>query len=446
MHRLRTAPEVGDWIKSCEDALLPGVDEEDTLKRVASVRVWRREYDRATKLPQRLVEEQSKTSSLAHEPWVEARKEGNFSKFAPWLEKLLKLSQEEADCVGYASSRYDALLDNYEPGATTALLNPVFADLQTQLTALLPQLRQRTAEIDPQRLKGTYPIAEQQAFNRKVAQAIGFDFEAGRIDTTVHPFCTCIGPMDHRLTTRYDEQDFTSALFGVMHEAGHGMYNQGIPPEHFGLPMGSAVSLGIHESQSRLWENQIGRSRLFWQHWYPVAQAHFPGLNGLSLEEFWLLINRVHPSFIRVEADEVTYNLHIILRFEIEQKMISGELPVSAVPEFWNSRFQQIFGFPVPDDTRGCLQDVHWAFGGFGYFPTYTLGNLNAAQLFASAQKQVPQLTEDFQAGRYDRLLGWLRKNIHEPAQRYLPNELMQRVTGETTQARYFLDYLKGKF
>ncbi|MCE0483343.1 MAG: carboxypeptidase M32 [Methylacidiphilales bacterium] len=445
-HRLGTASEVGGWIKQCEDKLPACADEEETALRAANVREWRRDYDRATKLPQRLVEDLAKTTSLAREAWVQARRESNFAAFAPWLEKILSLVREQAQSWGYADCAYDALLEGYEPGVRVADLVPVFADLQKQLSPLLPQLEKITAAVDSALIEGDYPVAGQQALNRRVAEAMGFDFGAGRIDTTVHPFCTELGPHDCRLTTRYNERDFTGSLFGIMHEAGHGLYSQGLLPEHYGTPMGTYLSLGIHESQSRLWENQVGRSRTFWAHWYPVACEQFPGLAALPLDEFWLAVNRVKPSHIRVEADEATYNLHIILRFEIEQRLVSGALAVADLPAAWNARFEEIFQIPVPDDARGCLQDTHWAMGAIGYFPTYTLGTLNAAQLFSAALRQVPGLDADLQKAEYKRLLAWLQEKIHRPARRYSPAELMTLATGEPTRATYFMDYLKSKY
>ena len=445
-HRLSTSEEIGGWIKACEDKLPATADAEETALREANVREWRRDYDRATKLPGRLVEEFARTTSLARDAWAQARRESNFAAFAPWLEKIVGLVREQAECWGYTTCAYDALLEGYEPGARAAELAPVFADLQKQLTPLLPRLQKITDAVDPARLEGNYPVAAQQALNRRVAEAMGFDFEAGRIDTTVHPFCTEIGARDCRLTTRYNLKDFTGSLSGTMHEAGHGLYTQGLDAAQFGTPIGSYVSLGIHESQSRLWENQVGRSRAFWKHWYPRAREIFPGLAALPQEEFWLLVNRVKPTHIRVEADEATYNLHIILRFEMEQRLVSGELAVADLPAAWNVRFEELFQIPVPDDARGCLQDTHWALGLFGYFPTYTLGTLNAAQLFAAALKQVPGLEADLQEANYGRLLKWLQEKIHRHGRRYSPSELMVRATGEPTRASYFMDYLKAKY
>lgn len=445
-HRLGTAAEVGDWISACEDRLPPCVDEEELARRAVNVREWRRDYDRATKLPARLVEDLARTTSLAREAWAQARRESNFAAFAPWLEKILGLVREQAEGWGYSTCAYDALLEGYEPGARADDLAPVFADLQQQLTPLLPRLQKITGAVDPARLEGKYSVSAQQALNRAVAEAMGFDFEAGRIDTTTHPFCTEMGPKDCRLTTRYDERDFTSSLFGVMHEAGHGLYTQGLSAEDFGTPLGTYLSLGIHESQSRLWENQVGRSRSFWRHWYPRVLEQFPDLGVLPLDEFWLAVNRVKPTHIRVEADEATYNLHIILRFEIEQKLVSGELAVVDLPAAWNTRFEELFQIPVPNDAHGCLQDTHWALALIGYFPTYTLGTLNAAQLFHAARQQVPGLDAELDQAYYTGLLAWLKEKVHRHGRRYSPTELITRATGEPTQATYFMDYLKAKY
>jgi carboxypeptidase Taq len=445
-HRLSTAPEIDGWLDSCESSMPACADDLECELRAANVREWRRDYDRATKLPARLVEDIAKTTSLAREQWARARAESNFSAFAPWLEKILGLVREQADCWGYEVARYDALLDAYEPGARVAQLAPLFDNLQAHLAPLLPRLRAATAAADPARLDGSYPVAAQQRVNQRVAAAMGFDFEAGRIDSTVHPFCTEMGPRDCRLTTRYNDKDFTSSLFGVMHEAGHGLYTQGLRPEQFGTPVGTFVSLGIHESQSRLWENQVGRSRDFWRQWYAVAAEQFPRLASLPLEEFWLIANRVEPSLIRVEADEGTYNLHIVLRFELEERLVSGELAVADLPAAWNRRFEELFQIPVPDDRRGCLQDTHWALGLFGYFPTYTLGTLNAAQLFDAAMARVPGLSDDLQAGKYARLRDWLRDNVHAHGRRFSPGELMTQATGAPTQGDAFLKYLQAKY
>jgi carboxypeptidase Taq len=288
-------------------------------------------------------------------------------------------------------------------------------------------------------------MEKQKLLGREVAEAIGFDFNAGRLDTTAHPFCTRLGPRDVRLTTRYDEQDFSSSLFGVLHEAGHGMYEQGLPADDYGLPSGTAVSLGIHESQSRLWENHVGRSRAFWQHWLPRVAELFPHVAKLSLDEFLAAVNRAEFSFIRVEADESTYDLHIMLRFGIERRLLNGTLKCADVPDAWNDEFKAVFGQTPPDAARGCLQDIHWSMGALGYFPTYTLGNLNAAQLYHTAM-QDKSVSESSAKGAYAPLLEWLRKKVHAHGSTLAPAELMKAATGEQTNARWHLEHLRRRF
>jgi carboxypeptidase Taq len=440
-HRQFTAPEVGDWIKACEDhGFAPESDE------AANTRNWRWAYDRATRLPPELVEEFNRVTTLARDAWADARRRNEFARFQPHLETLLGLTRRMADHWGYAASRYDALLEGHERGARAADLKRLFAELRPAIVSVLGPAVERSRAIPEDALDGDYPVAAQQSFNREVAAATGFDFDAGRIDTTTHPFCTGLGPRDCRLTTRYDERNFAVSLYGVLHEAGHGLYDQGLPHEHYGTPLGKDISMGIHESQSRLWENHVGRTREFWEHWHGPACRHFPGLKRLSPEQIFQAVNRVAPSFIRVEADQVTYDLHIILRFEAELKLTDGELKPADLPAYWNEEFQKMFGLKVPDDARGCLQDIHWSIGAFGYFPTYTLGNLNAAQLMAAATRDLPALPADLCAGRYASLLAWLRRGIHAHGQRWLPPELMQRATGEATSARHHLDYLRRKF
>jgi carboxypeptidase Taq len=440
-HRLATSAEVGKWISECEsNGFAP-----DSVE-ATNVRGWRRDYDLATKLPAEFVEELSRTTAQATHIWAEARKRSDFAHYQPMLEKLVRLVQEKADRLGWEGCRYDALLDEYEPGARTADIATLFATLGPAQSALVGPATEVSARQPEDLLKGDYPIEAQQAFNKEVAEAFGFDFDGGRIDTTNHPFCTDLGPYDTRLTTRYDTTDFFSSLYGVLHEAGHGMYAQGLSKDEWGLPAGDACSLGIHESQSRLWENHIGGDVAFWEHWLPRAAKHFPGLAKFAPAQVAAAARRVSPSFIRVEADEVTYDLHIILRFELERRIINGDLPVSGIPAAWNEKVRELLGLEVPDDARGCLQDIHWSFGGFGYFATYSLGNLNASQLMRAARKAHPALDSELAKGKYGTLLTWLRQNVHTPGRRYSAPELMRHATGETTQAGYHLDYLKAKF
>jgi carboxypeptidase Taq len=442
-HSLFTDPQVGHWLGECEDAGFAGAADGEVS---ANVRQWRRHYLRATCLPTALVEEYEKVKIHGNAAWMEARERSDFSLFAPHLQKTFELTRQMAELWGYEECAYDALLEGFEPGARAAELGKLFATLRPAIVELLGPAAEASARLPADFLAGEYPIAQQQAFNREVAAAIGFDFEAGGIDTTTHPFCSGVAPGDCRLTTRYDEGNFFVSLYGVLHEAGHGMYEQGLPISAFGTPAGTAVSLGIHESQSRLWENQVGRSRGFWETWLPRAVHHFPQLAGRTPEEMFAAANRVRPSFIRVEADQVTYDLHIMLRFALERRLMDGSLAVADVPAAWNEDFAAMFGVSVPDDKRGCLQDVHWSEGLIGYFPTYTLGNLNAAQLFRQALAECPELSGELATGRYERLLGWLRVKIHQQGERLLPGELMAAATGEPTRADYYLAALREKF
>jgi carboxypeptidase Taq len=436
-HELWTAPEVGEWLDSLEADNVSALPVEVS----GNLREWRKSYDRAKKLPSALVEDLARSSALAHDAWVEARRQCRFPVFAPHLKKLVELSREQAGYWG-GDDPYDALLDSYETGAKRSDLQNLFDRLAPRVSELA--LAGESLPPAPPIPRGPYPVAAQQAFNREVAEAMGFEFSRGRIDTAAHPFCTTIGPNDVRLTTRYDEEDFTSSLLGVMHEAGHGLYEQGLPGEHFGTPAGSAVSLGIHESQSRLWENHIGRSRGFWEVWFPRARHHFPCLAESSAEHVFRHVNRVKRSLIRVEADAVTYDLHIILRFRLETALIDGSLDSDDLPGAWNSGFESLFGFPVPDDSHGCLQDIHWSGAAFGYFPTYTLGNLNAAQLFETAKSRIPGLEKQLAAGKYEGLKEWLRREIHVAGSSFLPGDLIKNATGASTSEVPHMQYLES--
>jgi len=411
----------------------------------ANLRELRHDFDRATRLPVELVEEDAEATSLAKAAWTEARRHSDFARFAPHLRRLLELARRKADLWGYPDEPYDALLEGYERGARTAEVAELFDDLREPLAGIAAAAVERGREVPADRLAGHYPVALQQQFNREVAESLGFDFDAGRVDTVTHPFCTHLGPRDTRLTTRYDERDFTSSLFGVMHEAGHGLYDQGLREDAHGLPAGEAVSLGIHESQSRLWENHVGRSRRFWEHWLPRAAELFPTLRERTLDEFMAAIHRAERGFIRVEADEANYDLHILLRFDLERRMIRGELDVDEVPEAWNASFEELLDRRPPDDARGCLQDIHWSMGGFGYFATYTLGNLNAAQLFHTARRE-PEVEAGLAAADYRPLLEWMRRHIHQRGSVLLPRELIQEATGAPTDPEHHLAHLRRRF
>jgi carboxypeptidase Taq len=361
---------------------------------------------------------------------------------------MVALKREEADAVGYGDGiAYDALLDDYEPGATAAQIQSVFKPLRDELVKLVAAIKESGRQPEVEILTRRYPVDAQREFSLKCAAAIGFDFDAGRLDVAAHPFCNGVGPGDCRLTTRYDEHHFPGAFFGTLHEAGHGIYEQGLSHADFGTAAGQWASLGIHESQSRLWENYVGRSRAFWQHFFPAAQGTFPeALGNVSLYEFYWAINDVRPSFIRVEADEVTYNLHIMLRFELEQPLISGDLQPGDVPAVWNETFQRYFGMTPPDDALGCLQDIHWSMGGIGYFPTYTLGNLFGAQFFEHADRELGGLHRMFARGEFQPLKEWLNENIHQRGLQYRSGKLIEVVTGKPLSAEALLRHLRGKF
>jgi carboxypeptidase Taq len=443
-HEMLTAPILGELLAVVESS--PLVREADS-DASANVREIRRQYDRAVKLPKELVEELARVTTRAQQVWQEARQANDFAAFQPWLEKVVALLRQKAQAIGYKNVPYDALLDEYEPGATTAEITTLFAALRGDLVPLVSAISASGRRPRRELLEREYPIEQQQRFGREAAAAIGFDFDAGRLDVTTHPFCSGIGPGDCRITTRYNVRHFNESFFGILHEAGHGIYEQGLPAEHFGMPLGTAASLGIHESQSRLWENQVGRGRPFWKHFFPRAQQAFPAaLGDVALDDFLFAVNDVRPSFIRVEADEATYNMHIILRFELEQALVSGDLKPADVPAAWNEKFAQFFNLTPPTDAQGCLQDIHWSMGGLGYFPTYTLGNLYAAQFMEQARRDIPDLDADFRAGRFQGLKGWLNENIHRAGQRYRAGELCKRVTGRSLSHQPLMAYLRGKY
>jgi carboxypeptidase Taq len=439
IHKRFTSPQIGDWLSQLEESSL---DEEST----ANVRETRRRYARETKIPSSLVEEEARVEVMAQQAWAEARKNSDFAAFAPWLEKILPLKLQRAKCIGYAVHPYDALLDEFEPNETAANVNRVFESLRDPLVDLIGRIKDSNNPAPAEILERKYPADQQEALAREAATAIGFDFTGGRLDTSVHPFCSGLGPGDTRMTTRYDENYFSDAFFGVLHETGHALYNQGLPAKHFGTPLGSAVSLGIHESQSRMWENMVGRSRSFWTFFLPKARAAFPqSLAGVTDDQWYRAIKDVRPSFIRTESDEATYNLHILLRFELEQAMMTGGLSISDLPGAWNERMKKYLGITPPDAARGVLQDIHWSGGSIGYFPTYTLGNLYASQFFEAARSELGDLDAQFARGEFAPLLNWLRTNIHRHGKRYSAAQLAQRVTGKELSAEPLLKHLRKK-
>jgi carboxypeptidase Taq len=432
--------------KVAELAAGPLVAEADSEK-AATIRRIKRQVDKKTKLPQSLVEELTRTAVLGQSAWEKARRENNFGHFLPWLSRMFELKRQQADALGYKTCRYDALLDEYEPEEQTANVARVLADLREKLVPLVSAIAGSKRCPDISLLAREYPVDAQETFSKEAATAIGFEFTRGRLDVTAHPFCTTLGPHDCRITTRYDKTFFNAAFFGTLHEAGHGIYEQGLPPEQFGLPLGEAVSLGIHESQSRMWENLVGRSRAFWQHFYATAQARFPtALGGVDADAFYFAINDVRPSLIRIEADEATYNLHILIRFELEQALLSGDLAAADAPAAWHDKYRQYLGITSETDADGVMQDVHWSAGLVGYFPTYSLGNLYAAQFFATADRELGGLHAQFARGDFRPLREWLRDKIHRHGQRYSSAELVKQVTGQELSSEPLVKHLKSKY
>lgn len=454
VHARATDPRVKDWLSVCE-----GDDEltqNPTQPAAVNVREWRRRYDRATKLPAELVVEFSQTTSRAKAEWDAAKKHNDFPRFAPWLEKIVNLSRQQAACYGWGNSGdtsggepWDALAEGYESGMTAASVAEVFTPLRERLVELVGRLTKASRPPNNRFNELILPVAQQEALVRQVSAAVGFDYQRGRLDISSHPFCSGTHAGDVRLTTRFAEDNFNDALGSTMHETGHGLYEQGLPAEHLGTPRGNAVGLSIHESQSRLWENQVGRSRAFWSWCFPkLGETFGDAIHGLTEDEVYAACNRVQPSLIRVEADEATYNLHIMIRFELERSLLKGELAAADLPGAWNEKYREYLGVEVPDDAHGCLQDIHWSMGALGYFPTYTLGNLYGAQFFEAATDALggrEDVESMFARGEFRPLLDWLRKHVHEPGKTYTSAELCQRVTGKPLSADPLLRHLESK-
>ncbi|HEX6751704.1 MAG TPA: carboxypeptidase M32 [Longimicrobium sp.] len=446
IHERRTSPRLGELLAECEADAGLAADPE----AAANLRGIRRDFDHATKLPPDLVRELAETTSRAMNVWREARERNDFATFAPWLEKIVALTRRRAEAIGWpeGGEMYDALLDEFEPGMTTAEINRTFAALRAGLTPLIRAVAESGVQPDTAWQRTPIPVDRQAAFNVELVRRMGFDLQAGRLDVSAHPFCDGIGPGDTRLTTRYAEDQFPSALSGTMHETGHAMYEQNLPKaDRFGQPLAEAASTGIHESQSRMWENLVGRSRPFWEWALPEIQRAFApsGLDALDLETAYRGMNVVQPNLIRIDSDETTYNLHIMLRFDLERALLSGDLAVGDLPEAWNERIRADLGLEVPDDARGCLQDIHWSMGALGYFPTYTLGNLYAAQFWSALRQALPTLDDDLRRGEFGALLAWLKENVHRHGRRFSAPELCERITGSRLSHEPLLRYLEAK-
>ncbi len=444
IHQMFTSDETGRLMDSAEREGngLPRGSNDASLLRVA-----RRDYDRERKLPSDLVAEITRATALAHEVWVKARAGNDFKSFIPSLKHIVELKIRAAECYGYTDHIYDALLDAYEPGLKTADVAKMFSDLRLELVPLVRAIGERVDMVDDSVLHQDFDVDKQREFAELVVKKFGYDFNRGRQDPTVHPFATSFSRNDVRITTRFDPEWLNPALFGTLHEAGHGIYEQGIDEDLEGSILTGGVSLGAHESQSRLWENIIGRSRGFWTYFFPILQSYFPKqFGGVDLETFYRAINRVEPSFIRVEADEATYNLHIMMRFELEVDLLAGKLKVEDLSDAWNAKSQEYLGIVPPTDALGVLQDVHWSSGLIGYFPTYSIGNLLSAQLYDTAVQQHPAIPAEIARGEFGTLLNWLRENIHRHGRKIDPPELIKQATGESLQSRSYMRYLKTKF
>jgi carboxypeptidase Taq len=440
-HEMLVSEEVRELLEAAGHGE-PGSEE------AALLRLTRRDHGRAAKLPPRLVEESSYATALAEPAWLRAREDSDWSLFAPHLEKVLTLKREQANYLGDGEHSYDAMLDLYAPGSTTAGLRRMFDELKVEILPLVRGIGAVPWEDREAPLRGEFDETRQEEFGRAVVSRFGYDWSRGRQDRAVHPFCINFGgPDDVRITTRVDRDLLPIALFAFCHEAGHGLYEQGVDPGYSRTPLAGGVSMGLHESQSRLWENLVARSRPFWSHFYPRLQDTFPdALNGTSAGDFYRAVNAVRPSPIRTEADELTYNLHVLLRFELEVALFEGGLSVADLPEAWNEKTQEYLGFAPETDASGVLQDTHWALGLFGYFPTYATGNVLSVQLFEAAVEDRPEITTEMGRGEFGALLGWLRENIHRHGSRYEPDELVERATGRPCETAPYLRYLKTKF
>jgi len=438
-HAAASQPEVGRWLTELETG--PTLSEEER----AVVAQARKDYDRATKLPAEFVREKAAQISAGYHAWAKARAANDFAGYAPVLEKNLELARREMAYLGWGDAPYDGMLDLFDPGLTAATVTRLFGELRAGLVPLARAITAAAAR-QPAVALGPWPVAAQEGFLREVTAKLGFDYQRGRIDVSLHPFCSGSGD-DVRMTTRFKAEEPLDSLFSSIHETGHGLYEQGLKPEFRGTALGMNGGMAIHESQSRMWENQVARSRGFWRYFEPKLRASIPGnLTGVSSEDLYRAVNAVQPTSIRVDADEVTYNLHIILRFELESRLFAGSLKVADLPAAWNELAEQLIGLRPGSDREGVLQDVHWSGAAFGYFPSYTLGNMIAAQLWYHLQPLQPELEDDFARGDFSWLLSWLRTSVHHQGRRYSAVDLVRRITGEELSPRYLLRYLQERY
>lgn len=443
-HTMFTADEMGELIETAAAELQDAPYESN---EASLIRYLRRSYTEARQLPPEFVRRVSEVSGKANPAWAEARKNNDFAHFQPHLEEVVKLGQEMAELYGYEDEKYDPLLDKFEHGMKTTEVRAIFNAVKEELIPLRQAIAERETTVDDSIVHQPFPIDKQQTFAHFIAEAAGYDFSRGHLGTVVHPFATSFSRNDARITTRWYPNFLNPSLFGTLHESGHAMYEQGTHPDLARTPLARGTSSGIHESQSRMIENIVGRSLGFWQAHYPKLQELFPKQLGKhDVTAFYRAINKVQPSYIRVEADELTYNFHIILRFELEQAMLNGDLKVADLPTAWNDKMQELLGVVPPTDSEGCLQDVHWSRPSFGYFPTYALGNLYAAQFYEAAVAQNPAIAEEMAQGKTNALVAWLRENIHQHGRKFTPAELVQKATGRPLTHKPFMRYVTQKF
>ncbi|MBF0433261.1 MAG: carboxypeptidase M32 [Fibrobacteria bacterium] len=434
-------PEMGELSQNLLE------DNNLSLAQKSIVSEFKKDRDKLVKIPPTLVEEFAHTTSLAQQVWAEARPKNDKAAFNPWLGKIIDLLRQKAECLGYDGNPYDALLDEYEPGATSGEITVFLNDLKKETVPLLHNIMDSKVKADSSLLFQPFPVSVQKAFNNVILKEMTFSLDTGRLDVSAHPFTEGIWPSDVRITTRFSETDVMSAIMGTIHEAGHGLYEQGFLPEYYGTPMAEAISLGVHESQSRLWENHVGRGEAFWKHYFPEFQALFPTQLGTAgFDTFMLSLNSVQPSLIRVEADEVTYNLHIILRFELERDLFAGNIKVEDIETVWNTKSEELLGITPDCAGNGYMQDVHWSVGLMGYFPTYSIGNMYAAQLFHKVHQEIENLDEEISRRNFHPLREWLRAGIHQHGRMYPAKKLIENATGEAPSATYYIDYLKEKY
>ncbi|MFC4557345.1 carboxypeptidase M32 [Virgibacillus kekensis] len=439
LHQIETSDKMKYFIDILKDNT-----EDEILKK--TIEDCEETYERNRKIPHNEFREYVMLQSKSESVWQEARENNDFSLFSPYLEKLVEFNKRFAGYWGYENNIYDALLHNYEPGVTTETLDRVFPDLRKSLTSLLERIKQSTSKPDPGILTGFFPKADQEAFSLAVLQEMGYDFTSGRLDETIHPFAIALNQNDVRVTTRFDEEDFRMAVFGTIHEGGHALYEQNISPQLAGTPLSTGTSMGIHESQSLFWENFVARKEAFWERHYDTFLKYAPEqFHKMPLNQFYRAVNEVKPSLIRIEADELTYSLHIMIRYELEKALINGEITVDELPGLWNEKMKEYLGVEPPTDREGVLQDIHWSSGDFGYFPSYALGYMYAAQFHNTLKKEI-NFDDHLLNGRFNEVREWLTRNIHQHGKMKKPLQIIEEVTGEKLNPDHLVTYLTSKY